>query len=177
MLVKRTILPKYSLAEKSFPRFDYKDAYTCKFNVDKGLTVEDTVLAFFNSSPSIISSLFWLRNKIVKPFGLKTSNNSDRQKRLDEFKVETGNALGLFCVVDKSPCEVLIGEDDKHLNFRISFFLERRDQSSNEYLFTLSTTVFIKNFFGRLYFFSVKPFHRLIVPGMVKRIVKQLSAK
>ena len=40
---------------------------------------------------------------------------------------------------------------------------------------TISTTVEYNNWFGKLYFFPVRPFHKLIVPAMLKGIIKKLE--
>jgi hypothetical protein len=168
-------LPAYSLAYKSFSRIDFIDSYTCLFNSDKPLSVDDTVMAFFNASSPLISTLFSLRNKLMKPFGLKVSDINSREAQLKQFQVEPGNSLGLFKVMGRSDNEVLIGEDDKHLNFRISFLLTKHPELANHYSFTLSTIVLINNSFGKLYFVFIKPVHKFIVPSMMKGIVKQLS--
>ncbi|HYF03821.1 MAG TPA: DUF2867 domain-containing protein, partial [Patescibacteria group bacterium] len=66
-----------------------------------------------------------------------------------------------------------LGEDDKHLNFRISFLL--KENQAKHYQFILSTVVVINNFTGTVYFLPVKPFHSLIVPDMMRSIVKYLQ--
>jgi hypothetical protein len=172
-----TEFPDASLVYKSFSRIDFKDAYTCKFDSNKQLVVDNVVTAFFNASSPIISSLFTLRNRLMKPFGFKIADVDSNKKaeQLKQFKVQIGNVLGLFKVMDRSDNEVLLGEDDKHLNFRISFLLVKHPKNQNEYSFTLSTAVLINNSFGRLYFFFIKPIHKFIVPGMMRRIIKQVS--
>ncbi len=42
---------------------------------------------------------------------------------------------------------------------------------------TISTTVQFNNHFGKLYFLLVRPFHRLIVPAMLKGIIRQIETK
>ena len=76
----------------------------------------------------------------------------------------------MFQVFDKNENELILGEDDKHLNFRISLFI---DHQSKEIIIT--TTVIYNNWFGKLYFLPVKPFHRFIVPSMLKAIIKELG--
>lgn len=88
-------LPTGSLAEKSFARIDYEDAYYCNFETMQTLHVEDTVKAFFQGAPKIAKVLLSSRNALMKPFGLKTGPSDDRQKQLGDFKVEEGQALGL----------------------------------------------------------------------------------
>jgi hypothetical protein len=80
-------------------------------------------------------------------------------------------------VFAKTNEEVILGEDDKHLNFRISLFLQQKQNITNKKDLTISTKVEFNNWFGRLYFFSVRPFHKLIVPTMLKGIIKELEKR
>ena len=66
-----------------------------------------------------------------------------------------------------------MGENDKHLNFKVSILLEKLE--ANNKSITISTIVVFNNWFGKLYFFPVKPFHKLIVPIMLKSILKDLE--
>lgn len=167
-------IPPGSLAATSFFRIDYQDAYACSFYSSRPLTVEDTVYAFFDSAPQWVEGLFALRNQLVHWLGLKTNDLTDRATQRQHFRVEPGHGLGLFQVKAKTTNEVLIGEDDRHLDFRICFQLSPSDQP-NTYDFVLATTVQFHNAFGRLYFLPVKPVHSLIVPSMMRGMVAHLQ--
>lgn len=92
---------------------------------------------------------------------------------LQDSDFEAGKSLGLFKIFGKQDSELLSGEDDRHLNFRVSFYLERLNRSEPfQYNFILSTTVLFNGPMGRIYFFPVKPFHRFIVPAMMKRVLR-----
>jgi hypothetical protein len=75
----------------------------------------------------------------------------------------------------KTENEVILGEDYKHLNFRVSLFLEQQINKTNENGLTISTTVQFNNCFVRLYFLPVQPFHKRIVPAMLKGIITELE--
>ncbi|MDD2793674.1 MAG: DUF2867 domain-containing protein [Sediminibacterium sp.] len=109
-------------------------------------------------------------------FGLKTSGKiTDRQKMLDNFKCEKGEQLGLFKIFDKTADEIILGEDDKHLNFRVSLFIDKQAEKRTDINLIISTTVKFNNWFGRIYFLPVRPFHKLIVPTMLKGIIKNIE--
>ncbi|MDD4992804.1 MAG: DUF2867 domain-containing protein [Paludibacter sp.] len=132
--------------------------------------------AFFSSGPRWIDKLFILRNKIVAAFGLKTSENeTSRQNQVDNFNCEPGEHLGLFTVFNKTENEVILGANDKHLNFRVSLFLDNTKSGTEQRNLTISTTVEFNNWFGRLYFLPVRTFHRLIVPTILKGIILKLG--
>ena len=157
--------------------FDFVDSYEGKY-IDKKdeISSEDIAKAFFTSAPNWTAHLFELRNKIVSIFGLKTPDKATNKKeQLDNFNCEPNERLGLFMVYDKTENEVILGEDDKHLNFRISLFKENDAIQENEKKLIISTTVKFNNWFGKLYFLPVKPFHKLIVPKMLKGIIKQIE--
>jgi hypothetical protein len=55
---------------------------------------------------------------------------------------------------------------DTHLNFRVSVLIDR----GKSYIYT-TTLVHYNNRWGKLYFFFVKPFHRIIVRSIMKRLL------
>ena len=168
MKVFKTTLPATSILRKNLLSYHYIDSYKSDFKpTENNLMATDVGRAFFSSAPKWIEKLFNLRNKIVAVFGLKVSN---KKPNIDDFKFNVGERLGLFQVFDKNENELILGEDDKHLNFRISLFI---DHHSKEIIIT--TTVVYNNWFGKFYFLPVKPFHKFIVPSMLKAIIKELG--
>jgi hypothetical protein len=173
---QKTTLPASSLLSKAGQQYDYVDSYSSVIELrQKSLVIKDVGKAFFSSSPSWVDNLFATRNKIVRIFGLKTSGTENgRQQLLDRFKCEVGEQIGLFKVFAKNEQELILGENDKHLDFRVSLFLCPPNKEQNTELI-VSTVVTFKNWLGRLYFLPVKQFHKLIVPTMLKGMVKQLQ--
>jgi hypothetical protein len=63
-----------------------------------------------------------------------------------------------------------LGEDDKHLDFRISVLRQMRTISSGPAPYLIvSTVVRCHNGLGRLYLAAVGPIHRVIFPAMLRR--------
>ncbi|HEY4965807.1 MAG TPA: DUF2867 domain-containing protein [Puia sp.] len=179
MRIVKTTLPNNSILNTSHKKYDYVDSYQSELNdFDNKFNSVDIGKAFFSSRPKWVGKLFTLRNKIVSIFGLKTSGDiSTREKQLENFKCEPGEQLGLFKVFAKTENEVILGEDDKHLNFRVSLFSERKTNETIKKDLIVSTTVEFNNWFGRLYFLPVRPFHKLIVPTILKGIIKELEKR
>jgi hypothetical protein len=50
--------------------------------------------------------------------------SSDRKKPGEVFQCEVGERAGLFKVFDKTSNEIVLGENDKHLSFRVSFLID-----------------------------------------------------
>ena len=176
MIIIKTTLPDKSMLNCNSKIYDYVDSFQgIVVDREDKLKSVDLGRAFFSSAPKWVDKLFGLRNKIVGMFGLKTSGSLDRQQILDNLKCEQGDQVGLFRVFDKSDNEIILGEDDKHLNFRVSLFLDELKDDKLKKQITISTTVLFNNWFGRFYFLLVRPFHKLIVPAMLKGIIKQLK--
>jgi hypothetical protein len=179
MIVQKSELPDKSILKESGITYDYIDSFQGNF-IDSGQSIDATKVgrSFFGSGPKWVEKLFALRNKIVGLFGLKTSGRiSDRQKQFDNFKCEPGERLGLFKVFDKTNHEVILGEDDKHLNFRVSLLLSPLPNEAGRKTLTVTTTVKFNNWFGRIYFLPVRPFHKLIVPAMLKGMIRELELR
>ncbi|MDI9310746.1 MAG: DUF2867 domain-containing protein [Limnohabitans sp.] len=173
MQTKQTTLPLNSIFQQN-KNYDYIDCYQSNFETNKILKPEDIAKAFFSSAPKWIGVLFEFRNKIVSLFGLKVpEKGKNHQELLENFKGEVGEQIGLFKVFYKSDNEIVLGEDDKHLNFRISLFLNKSKITTKE--ITISTIVKFNNTFGKFYFLPVKPFHKIIVPVMLKGIITNLK--
>ncbi len=177
MKVLKTTLPTKSVLANNQNRFDYVDSFEgIYFDKNNNITSKIIGKAFFVSAPSWVDKLFALRNKIVGLWGLKTSGQTEnRQELLNKFQCEPNERLGLFKVFDRTENEVILGEDDKHLNFRVSLFIDQKNENRTNKKLIISTIVTFNNWFGRLYFLPVWPFHKLIVPIMLKEIIKNIE--
>lgn len=163
----RTSLPISSILNNQ--PHDYLDSYAAL--LDKSdMTIEQIGRAFFSASPIWVDRLLETRNRMVKMIGLKISGAGTKEEVLKNFNCEVGESVALFHVLAKTENEVIFGEDDKHLDFRVSLFLDRAQN-----LLTVSTLVKIHNNLGRLYMFGVKPFHKIIVPTITKGISNEIN--
>ena len=121
--------------------------------------------------------MFAFRNKIVGLFGLKPEMKQKKQPTEKDFQCEVGRVFRAFKVFDKTNNEIVLGEDDKHLDFRVSLFIDKNKKEINKNSLTISTTVKFHNWLGVLYFLPVRPFHKMIVPAMLKNMIGQLENK
>lgn len=148
---------------------NYLDSYAAILNTSD-IAIERVGKAFFSASPAWVDKLLELRNRMVSLIGLKVPGAGAKEEVLRNFKCEVGESVALFHVLAKTENEVIFGEDDKHLNFRVSLFLDRQNN-----LLTVSTLVKIHNNLGRLYMFAIKPFHKIIVPTITKGISNEIN--
>lgn len=172
-MIQKVDFPKSSVL--SLKDFDYFDTYQASFfDENNKYSVSYIGKVFFSTTSGWINQLFHLRNKIVSLFGLKVPENiKERERLLEEFECEPGQKLGLFQVYEKNDNEVILGEDDRHLNFKVSFLKENLFNHKKQ--LSVTTVVKFNNRFGKYYFFIIKPFHKLIVKSMLKKLIKNLN--
>lgn len=159
--------------------YQFIDGYKSKFS-DPGDAIElsQIVKLFFSAGPKWLDKLFALRNSIVKLFGLKVPGNGiERERELQNFRCEPEERIGLFKIIQCSENEAVLGEDDKHLDFRVALLLQKSSVDDKVKELTIATLVKFHNNWSKLYFIPVKPFHRLIVPAMLKGIIRELNTR
>ena len=155
-IIKSRTIPENSLILSGFENIDYCDIYQIRKKTDKSAEVISKDIL---QMPKWVLVLMKLRNRIVSVFGLKTDKNTEEA---DTF----------FTVIKKSENEIVMGEVDKHLDFRLSIL-----KSDIEGTISLITAVHFNNIWGRLYFFIIKPFHKVILKTTLKRYLNSLSAR
>ncbi len=155
--------PHDGLLVGALPRVDYGDAFQVRLDVVPAPSIDAVALCLLETAPDWVVTLLRVRNAVVRPFGLKTDTPTPQQA---QGELSPGDRVGIFRVFARYDDEVLLGEDDRHLDFRVSIRV-RRDPSGC--VAVMTTVVCFNNWFGRAYFLPVAPFHRVIVPAMMKR--------
>jgi hypothetical protein len=94
-----------------------------------------------------------------------------RVLRLDTARWD---AAGPFPVLSRADDVVVSGADDRHLDFRVVLTVRPTDDGAHELV--LVTVVQRHNAVGRAYFAVVGPFHRRIVPALLRQAVRPGAA-
>ena len=165
-------MPPAGLAARAFPRIDYADAYAARLPRGAACDVEAFARAFFTATPRWAALLMALRDCAVAPIGLKTARRA-ALPRPERMTFQPGDVWGIFRVFAHAEHEILIGENDRHLDFRVGLVLARRGDTCWA---TIPTVVRYNTLLGRLYFLPVRFGHRLIVPAMLREAVRRLAA-
>lgn len=172
MKIQKVPIPKDS--KLSIIHYDYFDCYLSLVQDNsRKVTPLSAVKAFLSSAPKWVHTLMRIRDKIVYFLGLKISGDMDQEQILHQFKGKKGESVGIFKVFENNPNEIILGEDDVHLDFRVSIMILSKQQTVKE--LHLTTTVKFNNTLGRLYFVPVKIFHGIIVKIMLRNMVKNLE--
>jgi hypothetical protein len=165
LAIEKVALPADALIVQALPDVDYADAYRVQLPQGRRYDVADLSRMVFARAPRWISALMRLRDALVRPLGLKTA------AQLSGRPVDPATHIGFFRIYARAADEVVLGEDDRHLDFRVSIRCRRENDRSRV---TVSTVVHYNSWLGRLYFVPVRLGHRIIVPALMRHIVRQL---
>lgn len=160
MKVKVETTPKTEGIKYALPKINFTDTFSTTNHQDDLGLVSNLI---FGTMPKWVKALMKLRNTLVKAFGLKTEKPEDFHST---FKV--GGYIGYFQIFSIQQNEIMLGADDKHLNFRVSIY----NSDENQFNIKVTTLVQYNNRFGGIYMAIVKPFHHLIVKKIVRQAYK-----
>jgi hypothetical protein len=142
-------VPTGSLICESLPRVDYEDAYAVTIPPGAPTDPEEWAAAILDSLPGWVAALLRLRNLAVAPFGLNTgSPRANDHRRLP------------FPLIDRTDDEVLLGVDDRHLDFRFSVLVRAGTVTG-------STAVYLHSTVGPVYFVPVRVIHPTVVRALI----------
>jgi len=112
-----------------------------------------------------VDRLMGMRDAIVGLFGLKTAAalRSDTSPRTPR--------VGIFRIYETHADEVVLGEDDSHLDFRVAVSRSAAADGQPEVLTTV-TVVHCHNLLGRTYIRVIAPFHRKVVRSALERAAR-----
>ena len=135
----------------------FADAFCVDIN-DRDLDARRAAERMMARQPRWAEALVSLRNFLVAPLGLKTSGASPGVPR---------DMIGIFPVVSETPDRLIAGFNDSHLDFRV--VVDVTAPASVRQV-TLTTLVKTHNWLGRTYLAIITPFHRLIVPALLRQV-------
>jgi hypothetical protein len=133
----------YADAERILPGHQFADAF--KVPAPHGVDAIEAMRLAFAHGPLWIRTLMGLRNRLGRIVGLKPAPASG------------------FPVIRQSSREVVLGFNDKHLDFRIVAAVAGG-------FVTLTTIVRWHNGWGRAYLTAIMPFHRAIAARMIEGV-------
>jgi len=163
-LVEPVALPAQSAVATVYESMSLADAFAIQLPFGTSSDPEVLWRFLISQQPSWIGWLTNVRDAIVACFGLKTA------KHLATLSGEgRADRIGIFKVYGRSETEIVLGEDDKHLDFRLSVFRTPDLSPTLGGRLTVSTVVHCHNLLGRAYITVIAPFHRLVVKASLRR--------
>jgi hypothetical protein len=160
-------LPPQSGVTRLYPSVHLADAFAIR--LPGGASADPDVLArfIFSHQPAWVGGLMRVRDLAVARMGLKTG------KHLATLaQGAAAERVGIFRVYSTNGSEIVVGEDDKHLDFRVSVLCSGEAGPGMGKELTVSTVVHCHNLLGRTYILAIAPFHRLVVKASLRRAAK-----
>ncbi|UZE49397.1 DUF2867 domain-containing protein [Rhodopseudomonas sp. P2A-2r] len=136
-------------ARTFLPGAQFADAFTLTVR-DPALDARGAAQRLFGTSPGWVRALLVLRDAIVAPFGITTSQTAARAPV---------DRVGMFPVVSDTPQRLVAGFNDVHLDFRVLVDVAPAQGGTR---ITVTTVVLTHNWLGRCYLTVILPFHRLV---------------
>lgn len=156
-------LPSESRIATLYPGAQLADAYAVPLPPEATRDIDALARAALASPRPWARQLLRVRDAVMAPFGVATSAQVSAKARAGGKE-----RIGFFPVQSRSERELVVGEDDTHLDFRASVLVRPRADGEGDEL-VLTTVVHCHNALGRTYLALITPFHRVIVRSMLRR--------
>ena len=145
-----TAVPETPLLATALSRVDFADAHAVPVHPGAPTDPQVWADAIFRDPPRWVLAVLGVREALVGLVGIARGGSSS------------------FDTVARTADEVLLGTDERHLDFRASVLREPERV-------VLSTLVTLHNRRGRTYFALVRRVHPIVVQGMLTRAARRLS--
>ena len=156
--VARVDLPQRSVLKPLYAKAGFADAFAIDLPSNATGDAERLAAHMLMGQARWVGWLIALRDTLVAGFGLKTSSELRDDVATDR--------IDFFRVYDRRRHEIILGEDDRHLDFRLSVLVE---ESALCRRLVATTVVTFNHLGGRAYIAGIAPFHRLIVKSSLRR--------
>jgi len=161
-------LPSNSVLAPLYAGADLLDAYA--IHLPAGASDDPEVLArvAFERQAAWIRALTWVRDTVMATVGVKSSREIGAAAAARGLPV-----IGYFPVLSKSAREMVVGGDDRHLDFRVAVLVREDAQGRRELV--VVTVVHCHNRLGRTYLAVIAPFHRTILRANLRRTARMIE--
>ncbi|MHA6198389.1 DUF2867 domain-containing protein [Pseudomonas wadenswilerensis] len=134
------------------------DCFARRVTPEQGLTALDAYKRMSRAVPKWINQALWLRDLLVRPFGLKPVAGFNLR---EQKAARVGEQLDFFQVAAVTDKELILTIKDSHLDVMISVHLDQENKLS------LTSIVEPHNLLGRVYMRLILPIHRRVVKSML----------
>lgn len=165
MTVSKSNLAAFSGLHEDIGTGDFLDCYSVRLR--RAAPLSETAQRIFIDLPIWVRGLLLVRDLAVTPAGLKTTARLPRNTDYRDTLC-IGEAINFLCIREISDDEIILGEEDAHLDFKISVHRAQADPQ----VVGLATWVRCKNRFGKAYLRAIEPFHTQIVKSRLSAVAK-----
>lgn len=150
-------LSRESQLHQTKQKGDFLDCFSVDLAHDDR-PLADLAQTTFIELPAWTRALLAIRDSVVSVRGLMTTRGLPKDLSHREI-LQVGQQINFLTILSLSEHEIILGEDDAHLDFRISFRMDGVDPRR----ISLATLVQPHNRYGRIYLRLILPFHNRIV--------------
>lgn len=175
--VREIQVPAGTAIHATLPGAQFFDAYEVA-DPHPARSALQTWLDVVARTPRWTQRLMALRNTLVRLVGLKDLGQlhdghplASGRPLQDAQSYQVGDRVGIFLIRHLSDTEVVMGQDDKHLDVQVSL-TKHQPQGGRPATLAVSSVVHIHNALGHAYMGVVAPFHRRIVRAMLQRLAE-----
>ena len=132
------------------------------------VAVIDIFFGIFGHHPLWLKILLIIRNGIASFCGLAAPTASEIIHLEVKSSYHVGDKIGVWPIFSLTETEIVVGRDNKHLDFRLSVLRLADGDTASVVVSTLCT---VHNTFGKLYLFFVVPFHKWGVQRLISNAI------
>ena len=147
------------------------DAFAVTLPPDLPLDIDTAAHAVFGNPALWFRMLLACRDTLVSPFGLKTSTTLR-----EALQAQALPHINFFPILSRESHEVVVGADDRHLDFRTSVLLRDAVPGAKRELIVTSV-VHCHNRLGHVYLSAIAPFHKLVVRSSLATALTKLTLR
>jgi hypothetical protein len=161
----REVSPPAESGVASWFDADLADAFAVPIDAaDVAKGIDNLARSALSDPAPWIRLLLGLRDALVAGFRVKTTQEVRRAAIADNAE-----RIDFFRILTRSDRELILGEDDRHLDFRLSLLVRASPDGSGDEL-VATTVVRCHNALGRVYLALIARFHRLVVISNLSRV-------
>ncbi|QNA83551.1 DUF2867 domain-containing protein [Sphingomonas sp. So64.6b] len=159
--------PTASALAPLYPGAHLLDAYAIVLSADATDDIDALTRTVLAQPAGWIRALMRVRDAVMRLVGVKSSREIAAADR-----ARGGEQIGFFPVRSRAAGELVVGEDDRHLDFRSSIMV-RADAAGEGRVLIATTVVHCHGRLGRVYLAVIAPFHRAIVRANLDRAARR----
>jgi hypothetical protein len=158
MSVIATDIPRQSLLDaKAIATAYFLDSYRIPL-CRSDMSMPELFFGIFGHHPAWMKALLIVRNRIAALSGLDVPSDAAILRPAPKAHYRVGEPIGPWPIFNMAENELIVGRDNKHLDFRLSIL---RETSGQRAAATVSTICNVHNSYGRLYLHLIIPFHKI----------------
>jgi hypothetical protein len=161
-------VPSDSVLAPLYVGADLLDAFAIYLPAGASDNLEVLARVAFERQAEWIRALTWVRDAVMATGGVKSSRAIGAAAAARGLQV-----IGYLPLLSKSAGELVMGGDDRHLDFRVAVLLRTGAAGGRELV--VVTVVHCHNPLGRTYLAVIAPFHRTILRTNLERAVRVME--